>query len=136
MFLRTYLLLYLRGVTVFIQRSVEKMSPILVQPKHNIDNLKTPTQQEVERSAFINNDQTKKYARQAVENVYKEMQKIVENTEYNVNFQVDELGAPKQIELSMKRDGTVISSIPPDAALHIAEKAKYTTLGLLFDYPV
>lgn len=117
-----------------IQRSIEKMSPILVQPRHDIDEMKTPKQQQVERDTFIKNDQTKKYAQKAVENVYKEMQKIVQNTEYNVNFLVDELGAPKQIEFSMKRDGTVVTSIPPDAAMQIAEKAKQTMVGLLFDY--
>lgn len=118
---------------MIIQRSIEKASPILIQPRHDTDDMKTPKQQQVERESFIKNDQSKKYAQQAVANIYKEMQKIVKNTEYNVNFQLDELGAARQIEFSMKRDGTIVGSFPVDAAVEIAQKAKYTTLGLLFD---
>lgn len=117
-----------------IQRSIEKTPPILIQPRHDTDDMKTPRQQQAEKEAFIKNDQTKKYAQQAVANIYKEMQKIAQNTEYNINFHLDELGAPRQIEFSMKRDGKVVSSIPADAAVQIADRAKYTTLGLLFDF--
>lgn len=120
---------------MIIQRSVERLPIILIQPRHDTDQLKTPTQQKIERETFIKNDQTKSYAQQSVYDFYKQLRKMAANTEYHIQYHIDELGAPKQIKFALKQDGKVITSIPPDAAIEIAEKAKHTTLGLLFDLP-
>lgn len=116
-----------------IQRAQSKIPTIIIQPTHDVDKWKSPSQQMLEREKGIRNDNTKKIAQMAVQKVYEQMQKLVKNTEVNVRISYDELGGTEQFELSLKRDGKVVASIPPDAAIQIAKKAKQTTLGLLFD---
>ncbi len=118
---------------MIIQRSTNKIPPIFIQPRNNPDDWKSPTQLRLERESNITNDKTKRIAQQAVDNVYKQMQKVVENTEYNISLRIGDSGAAKQFQLSMKKDGTVIASLPPEAAINMAEKAKESALGLLFD---
>ncbi|WP_096199124.1 flagellar protein FlaG [Bacillus sp. FJAT-45350] len=118
-----------------IHRSNESIKPILKQPRHDVDDLKTPKQQEVEREANIKNDKSKRIAQQSVDKTYEMMQKLVKNTEYNVSFKIDELGSAKQFNFTLKNSGELIASIPPDIAVNMADKAKKQTIGLLLDYP-
>lgn len=121
---------------MIIQRSQERIPSFLRQPRHDLDDLKTPTQQQLEREAGIRNDKTKRIAQEAVQNVYQMMEKVVRNTEFNIRLKIDESGTAEQFELAMKKDGKVIASLPPDSALQIADRAKKMTLGLLFDISV
>lgn len=119
-----------------IERTQSKIPNIIIQPTHDVDKWKSPTQQKLERETGIRNDQTKKIAQMAVQKVYEQMKKLAKNTEVNVRVTYDELSGTEQFELALKKDGKVVASFPTDVAVQISNKAKQTTLGLLFDLRV
>lgn len=121
---------------MIIQRTTERISPFVIQPRFDVDAWKTPTQQQLERQAGTRNDQAKRIAQQATFEIYKQMEKTFRNTEYNIRLRIDELSGTEQFELALKKDGRVLASLPPDTALQMAEQAKQQTIGLLFDMAV
>ena len=121
---------------MIIQNTNEIFRPVIRVPEHNYDQHKTPSVQKVEREANISNPQVKQIVKQSLQEVYKSFEKLVKNTDYNVSYVLDEHGAGKQYQIRMKNSGNLVVSFPPDAAVEIANKARYTTLGLLMDKAV
>lgn len=121
---------------MLIQSSNQIFRPVIQPPEHNYDQYKTPSVQKAEREANVSNPQVKQIVKQSLQEVYKGFQKLVENTDYNVNYVINEHGAGKQYRITMKNSGNVVASFPPEAAIEIANKAKHTTLGLLMDVSV
>ena len=119
--------------TVSITRPSNGIPPILKQPQHDLDKMKTPSQLKSEREANISNEKVEKIAKEATDNVYKMLQKTFANTQYNVSFQVEN-GANKQFKLTQKTTGKTLVELPPDIAVQVAEKAKRTSIGLILDY--
>lgn len=116
-----------------IHRVNERVPTFVVQPRLDVDQWKSPRQQQLERETFIKNDQTKRIALEAAHEYYRQLEKLVENTAFRVSLSIDNLGGVEQYRLTTKKDGKEIAALPPDVAIEIAEKAKHTTLGLLFD---
>ncbi|MCD8503287.1 MAG: flagellar protein FlaG [Bacillaceae bacterium] len=110
--------------------------PIISAPEHNYDQYKTPSVQRAEREANVSNPQVKQIVRQSLQEVYRNFQKLVENTDYNVSYVLNEHGAGKQYRITMKNSGKEVVSFPPRAAVDIANRAKHTTIGLLMDKSV
>lgn len=119
-----------------IHRSSQSLQPILKQPQHDLDQLKTPTQKKAETEAGISNDKVKRIARQSVDKIYETFRKLVDNTEYNVSMSLGKFSENEQFTFTLKNSGKEIVSIPSDVAVTVAEKAKHSTIGLLMDQRV
>ncbi len=117
-----------------IHRSNQSIPPIIKQPQHDPDVMKTPTQKKLEYDNNFANDTVKKMARQSTNKVYEMLRKVAQNTEFNVSYSVGNMNEVKQFKFNLKKDGQEIVSIPPDVAVQIAERAKSTTVGLLIDH--
>ncbi len=117
-----------------LQISTNRMQPIQHIPRHDTDQMKTPTQQKLEREANLSNPQVKQVAQEATSKVYETLQKMVQNTEYHISYSIDELGANKQVRFTNKTTGKVVVEVPPDVAVEIAERAKHQTMGLFLDF--
>ena len=118
---------------MIIQRNNPTIQPLQIRPEHNLDKYKTPTLQKVEREMNITNHKVSKIAKDAADKVYEMFQKVVQNTDYNVSYSLGKFGEEKQFRFSLKSTGKEIISLPPDAAVNIAERAKHTSIGLLMD---
>ncbi|MDW7675277.1 MAG: flagellar protein FlaG [Bacillota bacterium] len=116
------------------QASNQIMRPIVSPPQHNYDNFKIPRQQQLEREYNLANDSAKKVVKQSIDKVYESFQRLVENTDYAVNYQLDESTGVSRINIIMKNSGNEVASIPPDVAVEIAERAKQTNIGLIIDF--
>ncbi len=118
---------------MIIQRSNEILKPIVHPPEHNYDQYKTPSLQQAELEANVANPQVKRMVKQTIQEVYQNLQQLVENTDYNVSYTLGNLAESKQYRLTMKHSGDVVATFPPDLAAAIANKAKHTQLGLVID---
>lgn len=119
-----------------IHKSNTIFRPIIKAPEHNYDQYKTPSVLKAEREANLANPQVKQIVKQTLQDVYRNFQKLVENTDYNVSYELNEHGAGKQYRITMRNSGEEVVSFPPRAAVDIANRAKHATIGLLMDKSV
>ncbi|WP_176968264.1 flagellar protein FlaG [Tindallia californiensis] len=118
---------------MIIETSNSILRPIVKPPTHAYDNFKTPRQQGLEQEKNISNPSVKKVVQESVNKVYESLQKLVENTDYNVSYRLDEATGGRQFRVTMKNSGNLVAAFPTESAIEIAERSKATTLGLIMD---
>lgn len=120
--------------TVVIEQPSQRIPPMLKPPKQRIVDMKPDKQVQLERKMNVSSEKTERIARQSLEKVFEQLQKVFKNTQYNVRMHLDELGGNEQVKLTQRTSGKTIVEIPPDVAVQVAERAKVSTVGLFLDY--
>ncbi|OEH84889.1 hypothetical protein BHU72_06760 [Desulfuribacillus stibiiarsenatis] len=117
-----------------LQASNSIMRPMVKMPDKPFMEIKTPRQDQLEKQHNVSNESVKSVVRKSTEEVYNSMKKLVENTDYSVNYKIDEYSGMSQVSINMKNSGKEVASLPPDIATIIADRATKTTIGVMLDF--
>ena len=112
-------------------RSNQILRPIVKPPSRDFDSFKTPTQLAKEQEINKGDTTTRKVVSQSIDAVYKSFQKLVENTDYSVGYNLNDTTGIAQISIRMQNSGNEVISFPTNVAQDIASRAKFSIRGLI-----
>lgn len=108
----------------------QEMQPVQQEPTQP----KTDTSQKSQFQPVETAEGAKAISEEATQKQIQNLNELLKARNTNVTMDYDSLSSPKRVNIVDSDSGKVIRTMPPEAAIAIAEKAKDYVLGLMFDH--
>ena len=116
------------------------MQPIAApsqQPQQAQDVQGTPKAEQIQKPQFQpieKSEGEKAISEEAINKQIQSLNELLKARSTNVLMEYDNLSSPKKVNIVDTDSGKVIRSMPPEAAVEIADKAKNYILGMMIDH--